>query len=436
MKKTPFSGKKIAILIIIFAVLASGIGFSVLRKENGANAIPVQQQPVRPVKVMKLSGSTQSEIRTFPGVVQAAREVDLAFRVGGPLVELDVRIGQHINKGDVIARIDSRDFEVNRMRLSAALNEAQAGLRAMKAGARAEDIASLEAQLKAAEASMEDAKRNFERQKKLMAHNATAQAAYDNALAAYDTAKASVDVAGQELKKARSGARIEDIQAAEAGIKRLQADLKAAENALKDTRLIAPFSGYIDMKHVENFENVDANEAIVTLLDFSSVEVRTAIPEDVVIRQEEIVGVTCTLDAYRGHRFLATIKEIGRKTDKANQSYPLTVSLTPDQGLLPRPGMAATLMLKLNKTEDPDTCFLVPASAVFADPDGLPCVWRVDMQTLRVVKTPVSTGSLHQNRIHITSGLSAGDRIVIAGARFLQDNQEIRILNPAKEDAE
>ncbi len=435
MNKTPFSDKKIGLLIVVLVVIVSGIGFFVLHSENGANAIPVQQQPVRPVKVMELSETTHSEIRTFPGVVQATREVDLAFRVGGPLVEMNIRIGQHIKKGEVLARIDDRDFKVNRMRLSAALSEAHAGLKAMKSGARPEDIASLEAQFKAVQARMEDAKSNYERQKQLLERNVTTQAAYDNALAAYDTAMANVDVVQQELKKARSGARIEDIQAAEAGIKRLQADFRATENALKDTRLVAPFSGYVGSKHVENFENVDSGEVIVSLLDFSSVEVRAAIPEDLVIRQKEIVDASCTLDAYTGHTFPATIKEIGRKTDKANQSYPLTVSLTLDQGLLPRPGMAATLMLKLKKTENPDARFLVPSSAVFADPEGLPCVWRVDMHTLRVVKTRVSTGKLYHNTIHITSGLSSGDRVVIAGARFLQDNQKIRILNQKMGDA-
>jgi membrane fusion protein, multidrug efflux system len=436
MRKGSLPGKRIGFFMASIAILMSGAGFLLLTRENNANAVAIPQQLIRPVKVMVLSGSVQQETRTFPGVVQATREVDLAFRVGGPLVELYVKIGQLIQKGEVIARIDDRDFIINRTRLSAALDEAKAGLKAMKTGARSEDIASLEAQLKAAQVRMDDAGRNFERQKNLLADHVIAQAEYDNALAVLDTAKANVEVTQQALKKANRGARVEDIQAAEAGIQRLQADFKAAENALKDVSLVAPFTGYVDKKHVENFENVGPGRPIVTLLDFSSVEIRTAIPEDVVIREASIVDISCTLDAFPGQSFSASIKEIGRKTDSANQSYPLTVSLATNQGLAPQPGMAATLKIKLKKPLYRDTHLQVPASAVIADPEGRSCVWKVDMQTLTVIRTPVTTGELNQDTIQILSGLNDGDRVVIAGARFLQPDQEIRILSQTKGGAE
>ena len=432
MRSSIFSRKKISLMIGIAAALAMGLGFTLFNKENKAGAMPVKAQPIRPVKIMALSGASEKEMRTFTGVVQAVREVSLAFRVGGPLVEMDVNIGQHVNQGDIIARIDARDFEINRMRLTAALKEAQAGLNAMKAGARAEDIASLEARLTAAEVSMQDAKANYRRQKKLLEKNVTTQAAYDSAQAAFDTAKANCNVAEQELKKARTGARSEDVQAAEAGIKRIKTDLQAAGNALNDTRLKAPFDGYIGSKHVENFENVKAGDPIVTLLDASSVEVRSAIPEDVIIRRNDIASITCALDAYQGQTFPAVVKELGRKTEHANQSYPLTVSLSTDEAIIAQPGMAASLILELNKNNSVGAGFPVPSSAVFADPQGQSCVWRLDRKTMRVAKVPVTIGDLFQDTVQLTSGLSADDQIVIAGARFLSDNQEVRVLNSKK----
>lgn len=436
MRKGSLTGKRIGFFVASLAIIVFGVGLLLSNKENNANAVPMQQPLIRPVKVMVLSGSTPQEIRTFPGMVQATREVNLAFRVGGPLVALDVKMGEHIQKGDVIGRIDARDFEINRLRLSAALKEARAGLNAMKRGARSEDIAGLKAQLTAARVRMDDAQRNFKRQKNLLADHVIAQAEYDNALAVFDTAKASVEVIKQELKKAHRGARIEDIQAAEAGIQRLQTDIKAAENALRDISLVAPFTGYVDKMYVENFENVSPGQPIVTLLDFSSVEVRTAIPEDVVIRQGAIVDVTCSLNAFPGQPFSATVKEIGRKTDSANQSYPMTVSLAVRPGFAPQPGMAATLEIKLNQVQDKGMHYQVPASAVAPDPEGRSCVWKVDNQTMRVVRASVEVGDLYQETIQILSGLNEGDQVVIAGARFLQPDQEIRILGQAKGSAE
>ncbi|MCD4717389.1 MAG: hypothetical protein K8R45_11710, partial [Desulfobacterales bacterium] len=211
---------------------------------------------IRPVKTMVLSEKAVTETRSFPGLVKAAAETTLAFRVAGPLIDFDVRIGQRMEKGDVVARIDPRDFQIRVMRLSAALAEARANLKAMRAGARAEDIAVLEDRLLAARSQMTVSKRNLERQKSLLHDHAVSQARYDSAKAAFDTAAANVDSLVQELKKARIGARIEDIEAAEARIRSLLADLKATENQLDDTRLTAPFKGYINRKHVENHEYV------------------------------------------------------------------------------------------------------------------------------------------------------------------------------------
>ena len=403
---------------------------------SGATADGEKQAAVlaRPVKTLVVSRQSVNEIRSFPGIVNAAREIDLAFRVGGPLVDFDVKIGQRVEKGAVIARIDPRDFNIRIQRLSAALAEARANLKAMKTGARAEDIARIEAELTAARSRRTEAERNFVRQQNLLKDRAIARSVYDNAKTALDTARSSVDVVVQQLKIAKTGARAEDIEAVEAKIDALSADLSAARNALADTRLKAPFGGYINRKFVENYENVKSGSPIISLLDFSSVEIRTAIPEDLVIRKADFAAIDCTLDAYPDQHFAGNIKEIGRKTDSANQSYPLTVVLDIPAGRVVEPGMAATVGISIASTGPRREGFILPSSAVFADGDGTTCLWRVDPDTLRVKKLRVTTGPLHSDSIHILSDLEDGTRIVVAGARFLRENQPIRLLDKVGED--
>jgi membrane fusion protein, multidrug efflux system len=426
-KKKPVMGLFVlGFIALVGATLFWGFGANADKKGE-------PKPSIRPVKTMVLSEKAVTEIRSFPGLVKAAAETTLAFRVAGPLIDFDVRIGQRMEKGDVVARIDPRDFQIRVMRLSAALAEAHANLKAMRAGARAEDIAVLEDRLFAARSQMTESRKNFQRQKSLLADHAVSQAQYDSAKAAFDTAAANVDSLVQELKKARIGARIEDIEAAEARIRSLSADLKTTENQLDDTRLTAPFKGYINRKHVENHEYVKEGDPIVSLLDFSSVEVRTAIPEDLVIRRSEFAGIFCTLDAYSGRRFEAEIREVGRKTDSANQSYPLTVILHVPEDIVVEPGMAATLSLSLKKPGDRATGFVLPTVSVFADAEGNSCVWRIDPKTMRVIRTRVATGDLSGKSINILSGLKSGDRVVTAGARFLRDGQEVRILNKNRE---
>lgn len=421
--------KKRSIIGLAFIGLACLAGAGIFL---GFGATAKEEQPpeqiVRPVKIVNVSAATLQETRSFPGLVNVARETKLAFRVSGPLVAFDVRIGRHVKQGDVIARIDPRDFEINIMRLKAALREARANLKAMKTGARREDLARLEAELSAAHSRLADARRDVERHKSLLADRAVSQVRYDNAKTTFDTATADVEVLQQELKKARSGARIEDLEAAEAGIQRLTADLKAAENALQDTQLLAPFDGYVSRRHVENYENIGAGAPIVSFLDVSNVEVDTAVPEDLLIRRALISDIYCMLDAYPGQRFAAAIKEIGRKTDSANQSYPLTVILEIPRGLVVEPGMAATLYVSLDNSTVRQSGFTLPAGSVFADPEGRSCVWRLDADQMIVVKTRVTTGRLDDDAIRILTGLEAGDRVVTAGAKFLREGQQVRLL--------
>lgn len=427
--KQPYRKRSAIVLFAVFGLLVLLGGALLWGFGATANKTDTIEPLIRPVKTMVLSETTVMETRSFPGLVQAASETDLAFRVGGPLIEFDVRIGQRVEKGDIIALIDPRDFEINVMRLSAALGEARAALKAMRVGARAEDIAALEAKLTAARAQMTESERNVERLKKLLADKAISQSQYDQTKAAYDTAKANVDALVQELRKARRGARAEDIEATEAGIQRLSADVKAARNALDDTRLHAPFSGVVSRRHVENYEHVKDGDPILSLLDFSNVEVHTSIPEDLVIRRSSFVGIFCTLDSYPGRRFEAILKEVGRKTDSANQSYPMTVTLRVPEKVIVEPGMAATVTVSLKDPGGgPNTGFFLPPGAVFADTEGHSCVWKIDQQTMSVTRTRVTIGDFREDSIHILSGITAGDQVVTAGARFLRDNQEVRIL--------
>ncbi len=335
----------------------------------------------RPVKVLVVKTTASEDTRSAPGIVKAVKEIGLAFRVGGPLVEYDLKIGQSVKKGRIIARIDPRDFEIR--------------------------IRKLSADVKAARVKLSDAEIDFNRQKNLLSENAASQAQYDKAKLALETSAAVLEG--------------------------LQADLTEAGNALADTVLRAPFDGVVHRKLTENHETVKPGIPVVSLLDISAVEVRTVVPEDIVIRVSDIVDMFCTLDAYPEQSFPALLKELGRQTDSTNQSYPMTVVLDTPPGLSVEPGMAATVHLVLNNATQPAGGIYLPTAAVFADTNKDACVWRIRPDSLETEKVRVKTGALKGDSILITSGLMPQDRVVSAGARFLLEGQPIRILDNDRE---
>ena len=124
-KRPPFMGLLALGLIALGSGALFGCSNTTGDREKSAARL------IRPVKTTVLAQNAAVETRSFPGIVAAARETELAFRVGGPLIKFDVNIGERVEKGAVIARIDPRDFNVGILRLSAALDEARAGLKAM-----------------------------------------------------------------------------------------------------------------------------------------------------------------------------------------------------------------------------------------------------------------------------------------------------------------
>ena len=107
---------------------------------------PAPTEVVRPVKTMIVSAGAESNVRTFPGRVEASNKVELAFQVSGLLVSLPVREGQKVAANEVVAQLRQDEFQARLRALQGQLDRARADLQALRAGARPEERLRLEAQ--------------------------------------------------------------------------------------------------------------------------------------------------------------------------------------------------------------------------------------------------------------------------------------------------
>ena len=144
-----------------FLFLLTGIGLvfsggcqKAKEADPGASLPPKGPVLVRTLTIPAESGT---ETRSFPVFAKEGQTVKLSFRVPGQLLEFDPILGKPVAQGEVIARLDPRDYKLAVDRLNEGINEANAALTAMKTGARAEDVAALEAQLAAAETAATNA---------------------------------------------------------------------------------------------------------------------------------------------------------------------------------------------------------------------------------------------------------------------------------------
>ena len=356
--------------VALIALLITACG------EEKETAVP---EIVRPVKMIAI-GSGQGEFsRSFPGRVRASQRVDLAFQVAGTLMELPVREGQQVKSGDLIARLDPRDYEVNLRNADGQLGKAQAMLQ-------------------------------------------LAQSEYNRVLRIQEQDAGAVSQMMIDQKR-------EAVNRAQAEIRSLEAAVDDAKNQLGYTRISAPFAGVIARRYVENYQEVNAKEPIVSLQDVTNVEILVDVPENVIATvRKSSLQVVAEFAAAPDEQFPLTLKEFATEADPQTQTYRIVLTMPAPEKFRAFPGMTATVRAK-SLDETPSESVIIPAVALSAGEKGKSTVWVVDTEKMTVSCREVTAGSLTgENNIEVLSGLKTGETIAVSGISRLREGMRVSRL--------
>ncbi len=430
MKRRIWAGKKAALAVL--ALVLAGYGTMELVRSRLGEKEP-EPEIVRPVRTEVLARVGQGFRGVYQGTIQASQRVELSFRVSGPLVEFPVKKGQQVQRGQVLAKIDPRDFNNQLDSARSQLKQLEAKLAEMKSGARAEDIASAQAAVNAASAQFAEAEANYNRFKSLKEQGAVSEVQYEQYKTAYNVARSSLQSAQENLKKSRAGARKEEIQQQEAAIQAQKSVVESAQSALSDTELRAPFDGIVADTFADNHQFVQAKQSILSLQDLSNIEMVVHVPDgDVIKMKEKLVGLltlNATLDALPGRVFPVKMKEFSTQADPKTQTYQATVTMPYPEDVTVLPGMAVTLTVEGSFQSGEvaaDLPFSVDSDALFSDESGQSCLWLYrDGVAARI---PVVVGPFSGGRMTVSGDLSPGDLVITAGVHFLREGQKVRLM--------
>ena len=249
--------------------------------------------------------------------------------------------------------------------------------------------------------------------------------------------KAQADLTRSEnIYKEDPGAiSIETIDTHKREVDVANAQLAVALKAVEDTELRAPFAGVMARKLVEDFANVVAKEPVLILQDNSVLEIEVDVPErDMVEGRSDDIKEEVTarimpkiiVSALPDREFPGTIKEWATTADPVTRTFPVKLNFDNPSDVQVLPGMTARVRVIL----DPQRAWSVPATAAQADESGQSYVWKVDPSTMTVSRAPVELGELADDRVRLNSGVEKGDMIAVSGVAQLREGIEVRNYEP------
>ncbi len=349
---------------------------------------------VEVISAVLVSPGEATTILNASGYLVAQRRAAVASKGTGRLVELRVKEGDRVKKGDIIARLESADVEAALAKAKASLNEARA-LRDQ------------------AETELNEAVLNHERKKGLFESGLVTKAEIETAEARYLRARASS-------------------ASYRAGIKAAEAAVRAAEVDIENTIILAPFDGTILTKNAEVGEVVApfgsstlARVAVVTMADMASIQVEADVSESNI--EKIYPGQKCriVLDAFPDLTYEGIVQTIVPTVDRAKATIMTKIRfLKQDDRVLPEMSARVAFMSETSGKEDGKPRVAVHPGAVILR-GNKKVVFLVDRDQVREIL--VEVGNPLESLVEIKKGLNPGDLVVLSPPEGLASGKKIRI---------
>lgn len=355
------------------ATLVAGVSALLLvacEREAATDLLPTPPRPVRTITVEKRDQRTRL---TFSGRIEAEDEVSLAFRISGRQQSSDIRLGDRVETGQLLAQLEAQD------QLSA-LRQARAALAA-------------------AQGQLTQARNHFERQQTLLAQGWTTRANFEAATQAQQTAQSNVEMAEAQLNFAHDQVSFTELRADAPG--KITATGPAAGEVVQAGQMIARIA------------RQDGRDAV---FDVPAQMIRSA-PADVRITVSLADDPTITAQG--------RIRQVAAQADPVTRTFEVKVGLTDPPAAM---RLGATVNGRVETGSGP--VIDIPATALTRI-NRQPAVWVVDPATNVVSARNVDVLRFDQADVIISQGLDAGEIIVTAGVQALHPGQKVRLLGAA-----
>lgn len=358
-------------------------------------------------------GQSGTPLLTASGYVVARRKAVVSAKIQGRLAELRVEEGSRVREDEILARLESQDYEAQVARSRAQVQQAQA------------QIAAAQAALRRAEADLAEARRQVGVNERLSSEQILPKDTLD-------ASRSRVAVLEAAIGQARA-----DEQRAGAALMQANADLAFAQAQLQNTVIRAPFSGIVVKKMAEVGESVapippgvnlsTSSGAVVALADLDTLEVEVDVAEANVAKLTDRQRAEVTVEAFPEKRYRAELRQVIPTADRTKATVMVKVTiLDKDPDLKPEMSAKATFLEAPQAAADPaapvKATVLVPQTTIVTR-DGKSHVFEVVDDTAKLVA--ITTGPTRQDRVVVTGGLVGSETLVANPPEGLKDGDRV-----------
>lgn len=357
----------------------------------------------------------EETVLTASGYVVARRKAVVSAKIQGRLQELRVEEGSRVREGELIARLESTDYDAQVVRARTRVGSARSQIERQNAS------------IARAEADLAEARRQLSLRDKLVAERVASTDERDAARSRVTIAEAALNQA-----KAEHGQAIADLAQAEA-------EVRLNEALFQNTMIRAPFAGTVVKKMAEVGESVapippgvnisTASGAIVALADLDTLEAEVDVAESNVARLKPDQPAEVIVEAFPDRKYRAVLRQVIPTADRTKATVLVKVTiLDKDENLKPEMSARVTfLAFRKEAAADappmPTSIVLLPQQAVVTR-DGRTQIFVVLSDKARV--RPVTVGATQRDQVVVTQGVSAGETVVVAPPADLKDGDPVR----------
>lgn len=329
---------------------------------------------MRPVLTVVAEADMRGRTTTYVGEIVPRIETPIAFKSNGRIAERLVAVGDVVDEGQVLIRLERADFE-NQLLV-----------------AQAEEAA--------ARSALATAEATLERQSRLVQSGSVSRAAFE--------------ATEQEAESAR--ARLESAQA----------NVNLARLALDHTDIAAPMAGVVTATAGNPFQVVTAGQEVVRIATLDDPEAVFDVPEQLMRDGNENIAVSLALLSDPSVVATGRVSEVSPVADPSTRTYRVRVAIddAPERMLLGAP-VSGSLIL------DAQQVFELPATSL-TSVDGGPAVYVVDRATDTVVRKPIEISHQNATSLFVSQGVEDGDQVVTAGVSTLRPGQAVTLSEAAR----